>query len=56
MKHEYRFTEPHSFQCADNATSRDSDADSSSAEARDTHREHVDDTAWDNWKSVRDVA
>ena len=57
MKHEHSYGEHLPSTCAKRAlSSLDSDTESSLAPAGDTPQELERDTAWDNWKSVRDVA
>lgn len=56
MKHEYRLAEHRDTALADTAsTKRGSDADTSFGDLGDPHRDPGRETAWDNWKSVRDV-
>jgi hypothetical protein len=53
MKHERPYAEDLS---ADNvSSSEDCGADSASTKVGDIHQDSALDTAWDNWKSVRDV-
>jgi hypothetical protein len=57
MKHEHRYAEHPSCAREDRTLSTpDSVAETSSAEVKDMHQERQYDTAWNNWKSVRDVA
>jgi hypothetical protein len=56
MKHEHRYPELPSRACADSTSSAPaSEEEDASAEARGIHQVSQFDTAWDNWKSVRDV-
>jgi len=57
MKHEHPYAEHLPSSCAKRASpSLDADTEASLARAGDTAHELERDTAWDNWKSVRDVA
>ncbi|MEJ8815845.1 hypothetical protein WKW77_32615 [Variovorax ureilyticus] len=56
MNHEHRHAEHRPYACADSAASSpDAEAHLSSDEAGGMHQAPRHDTAWDDWKSVRDV-
>ena len=56
MKREHRYAETPPRACADSTASAPaSEADDPSAEVGSIHQEPQLDTAWDHWKSVRDV-